>query len=79
MIAVFSKDERGFRELDGIPRGLFKRILTPHDLLGTEFIGVVYSYDWERNKSVAEAHKELVRRQPKLFSPGLPRKWGDVY
>ena len=75
MIAVFSKDERGFRELGGMPRGLFKRILTPHDLLGIEFVGVVYSYDWDRNKSVAEAHQELVRRQPELFSPGHPRKY----
>lgn len=66
-IAVFTETQEQFERLDMIPRKIFIRIRSINDVLGRDFIGVVYHYSWWLNDKTREANIELLKRFPELL------------
>lgn len=69
MIAVFSRYQRDFIELNPTPRQDFVRIRSVDDIRGLKFTGIIRMFDWYNgDKSITEAYEVLKQRQPELFN-----------
>ena len=66
MIAVFSKHERDFQELQLRPKKNFKRIHKANDVQGEKFEGIIFTFRWYESKPLREAYEHLIIRQPEL-------------
>jgi len=67
MIAVFTKDERHFRELEMTPSKMFVRISNIDKIRGVKFTGIIRTWHWWDSEEVQEAYDHLRARQPELF------------
>ncbi len=68
MIAVFTKSQKDFIELNPTPIHEFKRIKNIDDIVGLKFSGVIRIFNWyDCDKGILDAYEALKRRQPELF------------
>jgi hypothetical protein len=68
MIAVFTRYQKDYKELEMTPKKMFVRIRSTNDIRGRNFSGVVRAYDWYRGeREILEAYDYLRVRQPEIF------------
>lgn len=68
MIAVFTRYQRDYKELEMTPKKMFVRIRSIKDIIGRSFSGVVRVRDWYRGeREILEAYDYLRVRQPEIF------------
>lgn len=67
MIAVFSRYQKDFTDLNPTPREMFVSIKSTESIRGRKFTGIIRMYGWYNNKLVCDAYDELKKQQPELF------------
>ena len=68
MIAVFTRYQKDYKELEMTPKKMFVRIRSIKDIIGRSFSGVVRVRDWYRGeREILEAYDYLRVRQPEIF------------
>ena len=68
MIAVFTRYQRDYEELELTPPKEFKRIKDITDVMNCEFSGIIKLHDWYKGSElVAEAYYRLRATQRHLF------------
>lgn len=66
-VAVFTKTQKHFEEMRLQPKRLFKRVKSPYDAQGYNFIGAVFQHGWWDDEQVLLGYEELKKRLPELF------------
>lgn len=68
MIAVFTRYERDYNELEMTPKKMFIRVKNINDIRGRKFSGIIRAHDWYRGeRDILDAYDHLRVRQPEIF------------
>ena len=68
MIAVFTRYERDFKEMELTPKNMFVRIRNINSVRGCKFYGIIRTHDWYKAEyDILQAYDYLRVRQPEIF------------